>query len=101
MGQDMATRLAKLVVQYSAEVKTGETVVIQGSTESIPLMNLSVQLVAWQLRQTLFIRFRRKVCSPASIRYSSAGTPVKLVGRGRSSWLRIIQVFPFFGWGWE
>lgn len=39
MSQDVASRLAKLVVQYSVAVKKGETVLILGSTEAIPFMN--------------------------------------------------------------
>jgi aminopeptidase len=39
MSLDLASKLARLVVQYSVDVQKGETVVIAGSTEAIPLMN--------------------------------------------------------------
>jgi len=39
MSQDLAAKLANLVVHYSVGVQKGETVLILGSTEAIPLIN--------------------------------------------------------------
>ena len=35
----LASRLARLVVQYCVDVQHGETVAIEGSTEALPLIN--------------------------------------------------------------
>ena len=35
---DLPSKLAKLVVQYSLDVKKGQMVAMQGSTEAIPLI---------------------------------------------------------------
>ena len=39
MPRDLESKLARLVVQYSVAVEEGQTVVIAGSTEAIPLIN--------------------------------------------------------------